>query len=51
MAALGDAASISGMPDGHSIGVIVSGFDADNRWRHAGGAEDWVVSLNKRLAL
>ena len=40
-------ASISaiGLVDGHLLQVEVQHYDNDQRWRHAGGAEDWLVSI------
>jgi hypothetical protein len=42
--ALGDEHCVMGLPDGHLLQVEVSNFDTNPIWRHAGGAEDWVVS-------
>lgn len=42
--ALGDTCQLQGLVfDGYTLEVKVSAFDADKKWRHAGGAEDWVV--------
>jgi hypothetical protein len=41
---LGDALSVSGLPDGATLQVEVVNYNPDHKWRHAGGAEDWVVS-------
>lgn len=45
---LGDEHLVFGLPDGHLLFVEVGGFDPDPQWRHAGGAEDWVVSVGAR---
>ncbi|GAX78615.1 hypothetical protein CEUSTIGMA_g6054.t1 [Chlamydomonas eustigma] len=48
--AMGDAFPVAGLPEGHTIEVMMTGYKTDpmfKPWRHSGGVEDWEAWCEK----